>query len=250
MKRIFILLLMWPFLCLSQESPESLALKANEAYNANKFNAAISDFQKVLAAGYESEGIYFNLANACFKQNNYAAAILYYERALRIDPSDENTLYNLQVARSKIPDKIDPVPPPFYLNAWNNARNALSLNEWSVGILVSLTLFLLSVAFFLMTPSIRWRKAFFWAGGLFLAVLLISSLLAGSRAYTLKHRQEAIIFNPTVPVKSSPDEKSNDLFVIHEGTKVRITDRIGEWREIRIENGNTGWIRSSAMEEI
>lgn len=250
MKRIFLILCMWPLLCVSQESPETWAIQANQAYNANKFNDAIFSFQKVVDAGYASEGVYFNLANAYFKQNNFAAAILYYEKALRIDPSDENTLYNLQVARTRIPDKIEVIPPPFYLNAWNAARNIFSMNTWSVIVISALTLLLLCIAVFLMAPSSGLRKTSFWAGGLFLLLFCISALLAGTRFYNLKHKQEAIIFSPTVPIKSSPDEKSNDIFVIHEGTKVLIKDQIGEWNEIRIENGNTGWVKSSVMKEI
>lgn len=250
MKRIILLLFMWPVLCSSQETPELWALQANQAYNENKFNAAITSFQKVVDAGYASEGIYFNLGNACFKQNNFAAAILYYEKALRIDPSDENTRYNLQVARTKIPDKIDAVPPPFYLNAWNAARNLFSMNVWSVIIIVSLTLMLASIALFLMAQKRSRRKAGFWAASLFFILLCASALLAYSRLYTLQHRREAIIFNPTVPVKSSPDEKSTDIFVIHEGTKVLIKDEIGDWCEIRIDNGNTGWVQQSVMQQI
>jgi tetratricopeptide (TPR) repeat protein len=241
---------MLPFLCLSQESPETLASQANQAYNENKYNEAVASFRKVIEAGYASEGVYFNLANACYKQNNFAEAILNYEKALRIDPTDENTLYNLRVARTKIPDKIDAVPPPFYLDAFNTARNALSMNAWAVLIIVSLTLLLVCVALFLIAPSRRMRKASFWAGSAFVLVLCISALLAGTRYYMVKQKREAIIFNPTVPVKSSPDEKSNDIFVIHEGTKVLIKDKIGEWYEIRIDNGNTGWVPCSVMQEI
>ncbi|HCT71041.1 MAG TPA: hypothetical protein DF409_08425, partial [Bacteroidales bacterium] len=60
----------------------------------------------------------------------------------------------------------------------------------------------------------------------------------------------AIIFPPTLPVKSSPDESSIDLFVIHEGLKVTVIDRIGEWQEIRIANGSKGWIKAGQIKPI
>jgi uncharacterized protein YgiM (DUF1202 family) len=61
---------------------------------------------------------------------------------------------------------------------------------------------------------------------------------------------EAIVFDPSLTVKSSPSEKSVDLFVVHEGTKVAITDQLGDWYEVRIANGSTGWIPDTAIRSI
>ena len=59
------------------------------------------------------------------------------------------------------------------------------------------------------------------------------------------------VINPSkAGVKSSPDDKSVDLFVVHEGTKVTVMDRIGIWKEVRIANGNSGWIQTKAIREI
>jgi SH3-like domain-containing protein len=51
-------------------------------------------------------------------------------------------------------------------------------------------------------------------------------------------------------VKSSPIESGTGLFVIHAGTKVKITDELGDWLRIRIADGNEGWILSSDLERI
>ncbi|MDR0437174.1 MAG: hypothetical protein LBH22_02590, partial [Bacteroidales bacterium] len=40
---------------------------------------------------------------------------------------------------------------------------------------------------------------------------------------------EAIIMNQVVNVKSTPNEKGSELFVIHSGLKVGITDQLNEW---------------------
>ena len=52
------------------------------------------------------------------------------------------------------------------------------------------------------------------------------------------------------PVKISPDPQSKDIFVLHEGTKVAVGDSLGDWREIRIADGNKGWVQVSAIEMI
>ncbi len=83
---------------------------------------------------------------------------------------------------------------------------------------------------------------------MFLAIL--SLLFAWSSSSMTRAASEAIVFAPTITVKSSPDEKSTDLFVIHEGSKVQLIDRIGEWYEIRIANGSVGWLPVTALEKI
>jgi SH3-like domain-containing protein len=61
----------------------------------------------------------------------------------------------------------------------------------------------------------------------------------------------AIVTRPVSSVKSSPSaESSQDLFVLHEGTKVKILDQVGGWNNIQLADGRQGWIRNSDIETI
>ena len=60
----------------------------------------------------------------------------------------------------------------------------------------------------------------------------------------------AIIFAPTVTIKSTPDVSGTDLFILHEGTKVEILEYVGSWAEIMTEDGSKGWIDVNAIEII
>ncbi len=51
-------------------------------------------------------------------------------------------------------------------------------------------------------------------------------------------------------VKSSPDRAATDLFVLHEGTVVRVTAELGDWAEIVIADGKKGWIETRKVEVI
>ena len=51
-------------------------------------------------------------------------------------------------------------------------------------------------------------------------------------------------------VKSSPDKSSTDLFVLHEGTVVTITDRLDGWCEVVIADGKKGWVEGRKIEII
>jgi SH3-like domain-containing protein len=81
-------------------------------------------------------------------------------------------------------------------------------------------------------------------------LFIFSLAFAWSGYHLTESNSEAIVFAPTITVKSSPDEKSTDLFVLHEGAKVRLLDNISGWYEIRIANGSVGWLPVNALEKI
>lgn len=229
---------------------EELVAQATLAYSDGDYTAAIQQYEQVIQEGYESAGLYFNLGNAHFKMNNIPAAILYYEKSSKLDPTDENTLFNLDLANTRIIDKIDPLPELFLKSWFTSIRNLLSSNQWATSGIIGFVLLLASVLIFINSKSILFRKFTFYAGIVFLIIMISSFLLSysGYREYT--HQDSGIIFTPTVTVKSSPTEQSVDLFVIHEGTKVLITDDIDEWSEIRLANGNVGWVKKDSFKLI
>lgn len=247
---IFLLLIFFSGFYSSASVNSDLISQANDAYTQNKFNQAIELYHKVVASGFESPSLYYNLGNAYFKTRNYASALLYYEKAKKLDPSNEKIAFNIQVCNAKIIDKIEELPRPFYKRWIEDFRFWFSIDVWAVGSVVFLFGFFFLMAVYLMANAIRIRKISFWAGILFLLVALVSGANAYSQYRGIHNSSEGIVFEPTVNVKSSPDAASQDLFVIHEGTKVTITDKVNNWIEVRIANGSDGWVSETAVERI
>ena len=225
-------------------------VKANKAYSAGSYSIAADLYEKVVKAGYEAPELFYNLGNSCFKMNDYARAILWYERAKRLDPGNEDINFNLNVASTKISDKIEPLPELFYKRWINGLVQLFSVDAWaSIGIFM----FIAGLLFGLLYVASRiliLRKIGFWLAISLLFFATVSLLLAWSGYNFAKSTTEAIVFAPTITVKSSPDEKSTDLFVVHEGTKVKLLDNISGWFEIRIVNGSVGWLPASSLEKI
>jgi tetratricopeptide (TPR) repeat protein len=230
--------------------PQVKAICGDSAYLRGNYHEAIALYQDVINDGYESPGLYYNLGNAYFKTNDFTAAVLFYEKALKLDPGHEQARFNIQLANTKIVDKIEPVPLPFYLRAWKKGSELLSLKAWGIFLIAMITLALLSIAFFLITARVVLRKSAFWAALVFLFLFILGNIFAYAQYARQDGRTEAIVFEPALTVKSSPDESSTDLFVVHEGTKVQITDRIGDWSEVRIANGGVGWVMTITLREI
>ena len=212
----------------------------NKAYIDGDYAKAIEEYGAIIEEGNYSEKLYYNLANAHFKQGEMGKAILYYNKALRIAPNEEDIRHNLAIAEAQTKDRIV-VIPEFFLNRWmRSVRHSMSCTAWSV---MSLAAFALVLAFgllFLLSSNIRWRKAGFYSAvcGALLFVATLSFAIS-SRNDMLTH-DEAIVMSSAISVKSSPDRSATDLFVLHEGTKVRILSEIDEWCEVVIADGKKG----------
>lgn len=229
---------------------ESTLKEAEEAYAKEDYTQAIELYESVLKSYGESAMVYYNLGNAYYKEGKVAPAILNYERALLLNPGDSDTRFNLQVARQKTVDKIEPIGE-FFLTRWiGTVEDVYSADGWAKWGVASFVLFIGCLVLFFFSKWIRLKKIGFFAGICFLLISLVDNLFADSQQDKLLHRADAIVFASTVTVKSSPDASGTDLFILHEGTKVTIKSTLGEWSEIQLEDGNVGWMPSKEIQQI
>lgn len=223
---------------------------ANAAYVNGQYKRAADGYAAILERGVHSAALYYNLANAHFKSGRTGSAILFYHRALRLAPGDEDIRYNLEVAEANTKDSIESVPE-FFLTAWMRAvRNTMSSTAWSVLSLVSLAAMLALAMMYLLASRIAMRKAGFYGMAAMLLLTVAATSFAAAGRREMVQRSDAVVMSSSVSVKSSPDNSSTDLFVLHEGTTVRITGRLDEWCEIVIADGKKGWVRSRQIEVI
>ena len=224
--------------------------EANNLYKAGEYEQAIDAYNSVLNQGYVSVPLYYNLGNAYFRVDDLPAAILNYERALKIDPLDKDVQQNLDYVNSKILDRFNKVPELFITRWFNAVLGWFTLSQWGVATIVFMVLVCLFAIVFFLANSYRIRQISFYIG-IVMAVFLICSYINGG---VLKDRIEnlhyAIVMQPSVMVKSSPDENSTDKFMVHEGCKVEIEDNVNNWCKVKLSDGNIGWIEDSSLENI
>lgn len=173
-----------------------------------------------------------------------------YERALLLSPGDEDVRFNLDMAKSHITDKIEPVET-FFLTMWfHSVRDSLSSNAWAVVGIVSFLLIIVCLFLYFFTRIVVLKKIGFFLGLILVLVTIIANNFAFSLKDKLTDREEAIIFAPTITVKSSPADSGTDLFILHEGTKVSVLSTVGEWSEIKLSDGNRGWMPTGKLRII
>ena len=229
---------------------EELWDMANLAYNEGNFEKAAATYEQILAQNLHSAALYYNLANAYFKQGELGKALLNYNRASRIAPGDEDIRHNQEYAEKMTKDSIEKIPE-FFLTTWlRSVRGAMSCTAWTVLSIVMLAVALVMALLYLLAQRMSLRKVGFYTMAVALLLFVATSIFAISERNQLVGRSEAIVMSTAASVKSSPDRSATELFVLHEGTKVSIGATTDGWAEVRIADGRKGWIEDKRIERI
>ncbi len=224
--------------------------EAKTAYMQENYTKAIELYEELLKNNGDSYEVYYNLGNAYYKAGKIAPAVLNYERALLLNPGDGDVRFNLEMSRLKTTDKIETLGDFFLIKWFKSIQNMLNINMWSIIGIVCFILFIGCLTLFFFSKWMRLKKIGFYAGIFLLTIIVLANIFAWNQKKALTTRNTAIIFAPTVTIKSSPNVSGTDLFVLHEGTKVHIKSSLGEWYEIRLEDGKEGWIEKKELEKI
>lgn len=230
---------------------EEIFEQGNQLYLEADYTGAVEAYEAVLGAGFESVALHYNLGNAYFKAGDLGRSILSWERARALAPSDPDVLANLELARSQTADAIEPLPR-FWL---------ISAASWWVGLLPrGVLIALVTVAWLAVGAGIavrvmarrdELRTVGTWAAVVGAIVVVVFGTNLFVRELGIGRAERGVILADAVPVRSAPaDQDDLTLFEIHEGTRVRIGERAGEWAEVVLDDGKVGWVRADVFEEI
>lgn len=223
---------------------------AAAAYVKGDYQQAAECYTKLLKAG-ESAELYYNLGNCEYRLGNITQSIIAYERALRLNPGDSDTRYNLQFLRGKTIDKVVPVDEMFFVTWYHSLQNLMSIDAWAILAVSAFVLALMLILAYLFGSNILLRKIGFFGALVGLLIFVLGLLFAYQRKVALSEHNIAIVLTPTLNVKATPAESSSDAFVIHEGTRLTITDSsMNAWYGVRLDDGKEGWLPKNSVEVI
>lgn len=237
--------------CLSTSAQnQTLFEQANTLYNSGKYGEAIDRYKAILDTKNHSAELYFNLGNAHYKLNNIAPSIYYFEKALLLSPNDADIKNNLSFARNMTIDAIDVVPEAGLEKILNNVTNTFTFDGWAkLSIVFVFSFVVLFLFYYFAYSSLRKRLAFL--GSLAsLAFMCITLLFAFHKFNLDKIDQPAIVFAKESLVKNAPNNRSEESFKLHEGTKVQVLDAVNNWKKIKLQDGKTGWIPSEDIKAL
>lgn len=229
---------------------DSLWIKANDAYSLGEYNRALSLYQDIEKTGYVSSKLLYNMANTYYKLREDGRAILYYEKALKLNPSNQDIKNNLEITRLKTLDRIETVPE-FILATWvKDLRNTMSSNKWAWLGVVLFVITALLMLLFRYAPRRGYRKLSFILACVTLFAVIVSFIFSANLRSRANDTGTAIVLVPVSNVKSAPNATGNNLFILHEGTKVEILEEVGQWCKIELSDGRQGWMLASDFEII
>lgn len=231
-------------------TPAEMKTQADSAYAKADYETAVKLYGE-LAEQNPTTDVFYNLGCAYYRIDDIAHSILCFERALKLSPSDKEVLFNLELARTKTIDKIIPQHEFILFTYFHRVTNWFSLRTWTVIGLISFIIMLVSMLLFWVADSMTIRKLSFSAAVFMLLFTVLSNVCALQQKNFKQTHTSGIITAPAVTVKSTPADNGNDLFVLHEGSKVEIRDSsLKEWCEVSIADGKVGWIPKNAFDLI
>jgi len=228
-------------------TPKAQFDAANKAYRAGNYALANEQYETLIKSGQHNAVIYFNNGNSYYKQQDLPNSILNFERAKRLDPIDDDINYNLKIAYANTLDKIEPIPLLFYERWGNEFLFTFKPATWSWIAIISLWFSIAFGIWYLFAKTVSTKKlSFLMSGGIFILSIMLYSIASFSHKKLYGHT-DAIVMESNAYIKSSPDSKSTNLFMLHGGTKIEVTDELSGWKRIRIANGNTGWVEEKSI---
>ncbi|GAB4209891.1 MAG: tetratricopeptide repeat protein [Bacteroidia bacterium] len=250
LKPAYLIAFVWSAFFLYAENIDvaDILKKAEAAYKKKNYTESIQLYHRLVDENYYSPELYYNLGNAYFKNNQLGKAILYYEKAKKLNPSDKDLEHNLKLAYSKTIDKIETRDNFFVEITKNNFLSRLNTDTLAY---TSIMLSALAAVFFgLFLSSSAHRKTY-----ISLTIILIfTSLLSYGLGILAQSNQEtndfAIVTAKESKVTNEPLPNAITKFKLHEGTKVKVLQKVDEFVLIRLDNGTEGWVEEKSIEVI
>ncbi len=246
---------LWVLLCAAAPgaaaaaTPAEIFSRANDAYEAEKYEEAASGYARILNYGLLDPRVYYNLGNCYFKLGRLGAAILNYERALKLNPSDRETRDNIDLARGQIRDRVAETEVQYPIRALKRMLDAITFNAMTFAFLVFYQAAGGLVVVMLLARAAPRRRALGYGA---LAAGLCAALLAGALAYKVHDAATplAIVMQDKADVRSGPAEDNTVLFTVHEGTIVEVHNHLEGWYQVSLPNALSGWIPEVAVEKV
>lgn len=230
-------------------APQQQFEKANQLYRQKQYSEAAGIYQQLINEGYHQPQLFLNAGNAWYKANKTGLAIYNYEKALAKDPFNKSAIHNLSVANQRVEGYVNDLPLLFFQQWWLQLQHFHSPNGWAIGAIIFFWLLIAGVIAMLIVPGfkptlLRW-------GTVVSSLLFILYLTVGISTYvTANSHNEGIIMGTLVKVKAAPDQESKDMFELHEGVKVQVTDATQEYCKILLPDGKTGWLACAEIKRL
>ena len=224
------------------------AVRQNPARAQELYRSAAAAFETLAEHGVSSAALEYNLGNTYFRLGDLGRAVLHYRRGARLDPADAALNANLAYARNRVEPFIKPHGKQQLvarLMFWTNRVPA----HWSIWIAAFVSV-------------VGWGGLLFWRrrrSGALLALscfaIALSLIVAGAAAWQLHDqsvRPHAVIIDGEYVLRLGRGQGYDPAIArpLGHGVELRVLSERADWAEVRLVDGQTGWLPAAALEKI
>ncbi|HRK74109.1 MAG TPA: SH3 domain-containing protein [Rhodothermales bacterium] len=232
----------------AQQAPSVLFEAGNRAYSTANYDTAIQEYEKAVTQGGISHALYYNLASAHYRRGHIGKSILYYEKALALSPFDARTRHSLAIAQKKIQTAISQLPLSPLQTFWHYIR--FQFGSWG--------LFGIAICLYVMTIGLVAHRIWFkgqeaWRRrALLLSVpsTLIFLVMAYVASVQTLSDHKVVVLEKQVELRQGPSEQARKIRAITEGITLEVISETQGWQEVRLPNGDTGWVLRKGLGDV
>ncbi len=244
---LFFSLLLTFYQPVSAADPAELFSQAGRMYEEKDFPGALEKYRQITGQGIENGSVYYNMGNAYFKSAELGKAILAYEQALKYLPRDEDVQTNLEFARLISVEKEDADERLNFSILFQRFLKNFTVNEWIYSFEAVYAILFLSAIILIFSQQQRIRQSSTKALIVMLPLWFVLGTFMGIRIYGEVFRKEAVVIEKNIKVHSGPADSYTLLFNVPDGTKMLIHQRRGEWLQVTLPNGYSGWVENRSV---
>ena len=241
MNKCIIISFLFVNIIIANSSLDQSFYNGNNFYKNNDYISAISFYEDIIKQGWESSNLFYNLGNSYFRQNQLGNAIWSYKKGLMLDPRDKDLIHNLEIAKSRMIDKIIMPEEFIFFELYKKIKIHYSFYEWLIigGFLILLVSIIFNAINILKVRTNAFKRVFYF----FLIITFVEHLVIFDNYFEYYDNPNGIIIDNNVNAYSGPFSEENLLlFKLNEGTIAKIGHKQDNWVEINLLNGNRGWI--------
>ncbi len=246
---LFSLFQVYSICCAEVENLDTVMLHANNCYS-NADYAGADSLYSMIAESSESVALYYNLGNSKFKQGQLGKALVAYRKAHNLDPSDADVIHNMEIVRSRTVDHLQKKYDSFFSGWLQSAANKWSSNSWAVIAIILFWIAILGAVFFLFFTQENIRRIGLYGGLTMFLFSIVSTYFSYLQKSNHLNENECVVVVDAAYIRSSPENEAKSILILHEGAELHISDKIGTFYEIELNNGSKGWILNTDVDII
>lgn len=214
---------------------------ARVAYDGGAYEEALRLYRELLAAGWESPQLYYNLGCVSYRAGEMGWAVAYLEQARRLAPRDAEIRHNLRVTRAALGGQPLETERSRLLSLLTELLDSYTPADAVRGLLAIgwAAALLLAARWMLGRRGARWMRRAFRLLALLAAVGLIAALL---KAHQTRTAPGGVVVRERAAVLAGPRQGEAVQFTVPAGTLLHLGRRAGDWREVWISEEMRGWL--------